>query len=194
MMIYLPLIIVSFHHCRGTLPMSEAKKALREKRVERIKSKSGIIVSIFTMFLALNTYINGNFSSTVLNNTIKANDIWAFYQAKSIKQTILDVAADNVTDTKLHNKYAELANRYESDKKTGEGKRELMEKAREIEAERDLASHRSSWLSLAGSLMQVSLLLISAATVAASYFLFAGSIVTMVGAVVLMTEGIWLWF
>jgi hypothetical protein len=174
--------------------MSEAKKALREKRVERIKSKSGIIVSIFTMFLALNTYINGNFSSTVLNNTIKANDIWAFYQAKSIKQTILDVAADNVTDTKLHNKYAELANRYESDKKTGEGKRELMEKAREIEAERDLASHRSSWLSLAGSLMQVSLLLISAATVAASYFLFAGSIVTMVGAVVLMTEGIWLWF
>ena len=44
--------------------MSEAKKALREKRIERIKSKSGIVVSIFTMFLALNTYINSNLSST----------------------------------------------------------------------------------------------------------------------------------
>ena len=174
--------------------MSEAKKALREKRIERIKSKSGIVVSIFTMFLALNTYINSNLSSTVLNETIKANDVWAFYQAKSIKQTILDVAADNVTDHHLQMKYRELANRYESDKKTGEGKKELLEKARIIEADRDLASHRGSWLSIAGSLMQLSLLLVSAAAVAASYFLFASSIVIMSTAVVLMTEGIWLWF
>ena len=86
----------------------------------------------YTNHIALNTYINSNLSSTVLNETIKANDVWAFYQAKSIKQTVLDIAADNVTDHNLQLKYRELANRYESDKKTGEGKKELLEKARII--------------------------------------------------------------
>jgi len=44
--------------------------------------------------LAINTYIAGNNSSKVLNKTIKANDHWSFYQAKSIKQTLAELRED----------------------------------------------------------------------------------------------------
>lgn len=174
--------------------MSDASSSKRNIREEKIKKKSGFIVSIFTMFLAINTYINNGFSNTVLSNTIQANDVWAFYQAKSIKQTVYEVAADNVENSELKRHYKEVAARLESDKKTGEGKKELIQKGKELETERDYASLRGSWLSIAGSAMQISLLLISAATVTANYYIFTTSIVSMLLALVFMSQGLLLWF
>ena len=52
-----------------------------------IKSKAGLVINIFAALLAFNMWFQGSLNSKVMNTTIQANDIWNFYQAKSIKQT-----------------------------------------------------------------------------------------------------------
>ena len=71
----------------------------RSEREAKIKDKAGLVINIFALLLAVNTYIGGNLSSTIMNNTIKANDIWNFYQAKSIKQTEYLLASEQTNDS-----------------------------------------------------------------------------------------------
>ena len=76
--------------------MAEEKKPLsRSEREAQIKDKAGWLITVLAALLAINTYIASGNSSKVLNNTIKANDTWAFYQAKSIKQTLAEMARDD---------------------------------------------------------------------------------------------------
>jgi ABC-type multidrug transport system fused ATPase/permease subunit len=176
--------------------MTEVKKESRSEREAHIKDKAGWVITVLAALLAINTYIAGNNSSKVLNNTIKANDTWAFYQAKSIKQTLAEMAKDDAEARKESEKAAKLQakiDRYESDPERGEGKKELMAKARALEAERDEIRKRSPWLTFAGSAFQIAIVLLSASILAVSMSLFWGSIVVGIIAGLLMTQGIRMW-
>ena len=141
--------------------MTEKKPLTRSEREAKIKDKAGFVISIFAAILALNTYLSGKLSSQILNNTIVANDIWNFYQAKSVKQTIYEVAREQSVDPSIKKQYEETIARYESDPKTGEGKKELYQQAKNLEDERELAKRKSPWISYAGSTMQMAIVLIS---------------------------------
>ena len=176
---------------------TEVKPLSRSEREAKIKDKAGWVITVIAALLAVNTYIANGFSSLVLTNTIKANDTWNFYQAKSIKQSIAENARDDAISRKDTAKVAELTariDRYESDPKTGEGKQELMARAKKLEADRDQAKKHSPWLTFAGSALQLSIVLLSAAILAVSMSMFWASIgVGAIGAI-LMSQGIWLWF
>ena len=169
----------------------------RSEREAHIKDRAGWVITVIAALLAVNTYIANGISSQVLTNTIRANDTWSFYQAKSIKQTIAENARDDAAARKDTKKVAELTakiDRYESDPVKGEGKRELMDRARALEAERDEAKTHSPWLTFSGSALQLSIVLLSASILAVSMGMFYSSIgVGIIGAV-LMSQGIWLWF
>ena len=62
----------------------------RSEREAKIKDKAGMVINVFALLLAINAWYGGGLSSTILNNTIKANDTYSFYQAKSLKQTMAD--------------------------------------------------------------------------------------------------------
>ena len=175
----------------------EVKKPLsRSEREAQIKDKAGWVITVLAALLAINTYIASGNSSKVLNNTIKANDTWAFYQAKSIKQTLAEMAYDDAIARKEPAKAEKLLakiNRYESDPATGEGKKELMAKARALEAERDAIRKTGPWLTFAGSGFQISIVLLSASILAVSMPLFWASIVVGSIAALLMSQGLWLW-
>lgn len=176
--------------------MAEVKKESRSEREAHIKDKAGWVITVLAALLAINTYIAGNNSSKVLNNTIKANDTWAFYQAKSIKQTLAEMAKEDAEYRKEPEKAAKLQakiDRYESDPEKGEGKKELMAKARALEAERDEIRKKSPWLTFAGSAFQIAIVLLSASILAVSMSLFWGSIVVGTIAGILMTQGVWMW-
>jgi hypothetical protein len=129
----------------------------------------------------------------VLTNTIKANDTWNFYQAKSIKQTIAEGQLQDAKDPKRIRELVAKIERYESDPVKGEGKKELFAKAKELEAIRDEAKNHSPWLTFAGSTLQLSIVLLSAAILAVSMGMFWSSVgVGFIGAI-LMSQGIWLW-
>lgn len=177
--------------------MSEEKKPLsRSEREARIKDKAGWVITVIAALLAVNTYIaNGN-SSKVLSNTIKANDTWAFYQAKSIKQTLAEQSLDDAIARKDNEKADKLRAkiaRYESEPATGEGKKELMAKARALEAERDQVRKSGPWMTFSGMSYQLGIVLLSASILAVSMPLFWGSIAVSAVGAVLMSQGIWLW-
>ena len=169
----------------------------RSEREAHIKDRAGWVITVIAALLAVNTYIANGISSKVLTNTIRANDTWNFYQAKSIKQTIAENARDDAAarrDTKKAEELTAKIDRYESDPVKGEGKRELMARARALEAERDEAKTHSPWLTFAGSTLQLSIVLLSASILAVSMGMFYASIgVGLIGAV-LMAQGIWLFF
>jgi hypothetical protein len=132
-----------------------------------------------------------------LNNTIEANNTWAFYQAKSIKQTLTEMRYDDAVvakDTKKAESLKAKIDRYESDPATGEGKKELMAKARKLEDERTVAKQRSPWYTFAGSLFQISIVLLSASILAVNNKLYDASLVVGSAAIILMSQALWLWF
>ena len=168
----------------------------RSEREAHIKDRAGWTITVIAALLAVNTYIANGISSNVLTNTIKANDTWNFYQAKSIKQTIAENARDDALARKDNKKVQELTakiDRYESDPVKNEGKKELMEKARSLEAQRDEAKSHSPWLTFAGSVLQLSIVLLSASILAVSMGMFYSSIVVGLIGAVIMSQGIWLW-
>jgi len=169
----------------------------RSEREAHIKDKAGWVITVVAALLAVNTYIANGISSGILTNTIRANDTWNFYQSKSIKQTIAENARDDAAARKDTKKVAELTakiDRYESDPVSGEGKRELMARARALEADRDKAKLHSPWLTFAGSALQLSIVLLSASILAVSMGMFYSSIVVGLIGAILMSQGIWLWF
>jgi hypothetical protein len=176
--------------------MTEEKKPLsRSEREAQIKDKAGWVITVLAALLAINTYIANSNSSKILKNTISANNTWAFYQAKSIKQTLAEQSLDDALARKDRAKVDRLEKkiaRYESDPSTGEGKKELMAKARELESERDLIAKKGPWLTFAGSAFQISIVLLSASILAVSMSLYWASIGVGVLASLLMAQGLWM--
>jgi len=168
----------------------------RSEREAHIKDKAGWVITVVAALLAINTYISNGVSSKVLSNTIAANNMYSFYQAKSIKQTLAEQSYDDAIDRKQFEKADRLKakiEKYDSDPVSGEGKKELLAKARSLEAERDNARKHSPWLTFAGSAFQLSIVLLSASILAVSMGMFWSSLgVGLIGAA-LMSQGIWLW-
>ena len=169
----------------------------RSEREAKLKDKAGMVISVFALLLAVNAWYGGTLSSLTLGNTIKANNVWAFYQAKSIKQTLAEQSLDDATFRKDTEKMAKLQakiDRYESDPKTGEGKKELYEKARILEAERDEAKKRSPWIGYASTMYQLSIVVLSASILAVSMSMFWGSFFVAGLGILLSAQGLFLWF
>lgn len=175
--------------------MSEEKKPLsRSEREAKIKDKAGWVITVLAALLAINTYIGNGYSSSILQNTIKANDTWNFYQAKSIKQSIAEGQLEDAKDPKRRAELQAKIDRYESDPAKGEGKKELMAKARALEDARDEAKKHTPWLTFAGTAFQLAIVLLSASILAVSMSMFWGSVAVGAVGALLLSQGFWLWF
>jgi hypothetical protein len=175
----------------------EAKKLSRSEREALIKDKAGLVIVIMALFLAVTTYYANSFSGAVLKNMLKATDTYAFYQSKSIKQTIAESQRDDYLARNDHAKVARLEEkiaRYETDPAKGEGKRELLAKAQAFEAARDAASKHSPWLTFAAMIFQLAIVLLSASILAVNNKMYQASLVVGVIGIALLSQGIWLWF
>lgn len=173
-----------------------AKPLSRSEREAQIKDKAGWVITVLAALLAINTMIGGGNSSKILNNTIAASNLWAFYQAKSIKQTAYEIASVQAADAgnkAIADKYAAKAASYNSDPETGEGKKELMVKARALDAERSVAKERSPWYTFSGSAFQIAIVLLTASILSVSNRLFHASVVVGALGAFFMSQALWLW-
>jgi len=177
--------------------MAEEKKPLsRSEREAKIKDKAGWVITVLAALLAVNTYVANGLSSKVLKNTISANNMYSFYQAKSIKQTLAEQSLEDAImrgEKAKAEKLQAKIDRYESDPESGEGKKELLAKARKLEADRDEAAKHSPWLTFAGTAFQLAIVLLSASILAVSMPMYWGSIGVGAIASLLLSQGIWLW-
>jgi hypothetical protein len=165
---------------------------------------AAIYVGVVAMLLAIAGLGGAEATKEMLNANIHASDTYAFYQAKSIRQTVYQTSAselellaggaaispqDSAKAAELVKKYRDTATRYESDPSTGEGKKELLEKAHEWEHARDHAATQLPNFEYGEALFQIAIVLGSVAIVAASPWLLGLSGILAVFAVLLTLNG-----
>lgn len=175
---------------------AEVKPLSRSEREAQIKDKAGLVIVVMALFMAVTTYFANSHSGAVLKNMLKATDTYAFYQAKSIKGSIAEGQLEDAKakkDTARIEKLEAKIARYESDEKTGEGKKELLAKAQGFEKARDEAARHSPWLTFASMAFQLAIVLLSASIIAVNNRMYQVSLGVAVVGVVLLSQGIWLW-
>jgi len=173
---------------------AETKPLSRSEREAAIKDKAGLVIVIMALFMAITTYFSNSYSGAVLKNMLKATDTYAFYQSKSIKQSIAEGQLQDARDPKRIRELAAKIERYESDPAKGEGKRELLARAQAYEAARDEAARHAPWLTFASLAFQLAIVLLSASILSVNNTMYRISEVVAVIGTVLLIQGIWLWF
>src|SRR5215470_19219862 len=75
---------------------AEAIKEASEERAssERFRRRAAVAIGVLAMLLAISGLGGGNATKEMINSNILASDTWAFYQAKNIRQTSTQLAAD----------------------------------------------------------------------------------------------------
>jgi hypothetical protein len=183
---------------------------------ESFKNRAALIIAFMAMLLAITSLGGGNAAEDMANNNIHASDTWAFYQAKSIRQTSLRVAADGFEadlranpnmpaearefiQTKVE-EYRATAARYEDepDKEDpgnplkGEGRKQLTARAKDYETQREVASKQDPNFDFAEALFQIAIVLASVAILAGSRLVLRVSLVAGLAATLLMLNGYFL--
>ena len=168
--------------------MAEEKKVpTRSEREAAIKDKAGFVIVFLAALLAINTMIGGSNSSKIPNNTIQANNMWAWYQAKNVRGVLYEINAAESQIPANKEKFEAEAKRMSDDKK------EIMEKAKALEAERDEAKKRSPWFTWSGSVLQIGIVLLTASILAVSMPMFYLSLGVGVLGTLLVSQAMWMW-
>ena len=185
----------------------------REAADEKFKNRAALAIAFMATLLAITSLGGGNAAEDVANNNIHASDTWAFYQAKSIRQTTMRVAADSLEADlranpnmppearefvqKKMEEYRATAARYEDepDKEDpgnplkGEGRKQLTPRARDYEARREEASKRDPNFDFSEALFQIAIVLASVAILASSRLVLRLSLAVCAAATLLMLNG-----
>jgi hypothetical protein len=141
---------------------------------------TAIYIALLAVLIAITSVGADNSTKDMMRSSIQAADTYSFYQAKTIRQTTLRALADDF-ETRLGDPalpepvrqrmqekmaaYRATVDRYESEPSTGEGKKELIAKARALEEQRDLALKRDPYFDSAGALLQIAVVLASASLI-----------------------------
>jgi hypothetical protein len=160
----------------------------RSEREAKLKDKAGMVISVFALLLAVNSWYGGKLSSTVLNNTLGANNTWAQYQAKAGRGVTYEIAGKTATDPKLKAEFQAEKERMDADKK------DIAEKARAMEAVREEAKKSSPWIAYANTAYQLAIVVLSASILAVSVAMFWGSFLVAGFGILLSLNGLYLFF
>jgi hypothetical protein len=154
--------------------------------------KIAILISVLAALLAVVETAGKDAQTEFLSHQVEASDLWAFYQAKTIRRTVLSSAVDRLqhdrslmTDVQAEASAAidqRLAawradiDRWESEPSTGEGRRELTVRAQTQEKLRDDASRRYHWFEYGSAALQLAIVLASASIITGMVLLAWGAL------------------
>jgi hypothetical protein len=148
----------------------QAKEASSENR------KIALLIAVIALCLALSETLGKGAQTESISKNVEASNLWAFFQAKSIRRTTVQTAADQsklslaaagddaakAVAQKQIDDWLKTAERYRSDPKSGEGQDQLSERAKHAEEERDLATAKYHHFELASAAFQIGIVLASA--------------------------------
>lgn len=199
-------------HISGSLEEERAER----RAVDRFRTRAAIAIAILAMLLAVASLGGDNATKEALNANVFVVDTWAFYQAKNIRQTANQLAANDLEATLLVHeelsdqarqaiqrnidRYRATVERYESEPvpepgyPRGTGKQELSAHAREWEARRDRALAQDPNFDYSTALFQISIVLGSVAIVGLSRPILGLAVGLGSLATLLMLNGFFLWF
>src|SRR5215218_1470241 len=187
-----------------------------ERADEKFKNRAALTIAFMAMLLAITSLGGGNAAEDMANNNIHASDTWAFYQAKSIRQTSLRVAADGLEADLRANpnmpapgrefiqkkieEYRSTAARYEDEPDKddpgnplkGEGRKQLTARAKDYEAQRERAQKQDPNFDFAEALFQIAIVLASVSILAGSRMILRVALLVGIAATLLMLNGYFL--
>jgi hypothetical protein len=160
--------------------MSEAmEQAEKAKEAAGEDRKIALLISVIALCLALSETLGKGAQTESISKNVEASNLWAFFQAKSIRRTVLQAAAEQsklglgaagddaakAAVQKQIDDWQKTAARYRSEPETGEGTEQLSERAKHAEEERDLAEAKYHHFELASAAFQIGIVLASASII-----------------------------
>ena len=141
--------------------------------------KIALLISVLALFLAFSETLGKSAQTAAIAYNVTANDLWAFFQAKTIRMTVLntgaeklqfdaDIASDPAVKARLLKTAGEwkaTVKRYDDEPKSNEGRKQLMARAQTAEKKRDLAMARYHHYEVASAACQIGIVLASAAVI-----------------------------
>jgi hypothetical protein len=141
--------------------------------------KIALLISVLALFLAFSETLGKSAQTAAIAYNVTANDLWAFFQAKTIRMTVLntgaeklqfdaDIASDPALKARLLKTAGEwkaTVKRYDDEPKSNEGRKQLMARAQTAEKKRDLAMARYHHYEVASAACQIGIVLASAAVI-----------------------------
>ena len=145
----------------------------------------GLLIAALAALLALLEAGGKSAQTEAINANLQASDLWAFFQAKTARMTTIRTAAESAKLSLLGDVPAETkaaiqkqidawnvtAERYDSEPQTGEGRKELSERGKEAQAERDRKLAAYHLFELGSAASQLAIVLASAAIITGLMFL-----------------------
>jgi hypothetical protein len=141
--------------------------------------KIALLISVLALFLALAETMAKGAQTNALSDNIEASNLWAFFQAKTIRQTAVRTAVEMMsldrtrpsdpataeavarqTDT-----WSKTVARWESEPETGEGRKELVARAKAAEEKRDTARAKYHHYEVSSAAFQIAIVLASATVI-----------------------------
>ncbi|OPY94684.1 hypothetical protein A5906_12100 [Bradyrhizobium sacchari] len=168
--------------------------------------KIALLIAVLALFLAISETLGKGAQTESISKNVEAANLWAFFQAKSIRRTVVLTASEQgkltlagTTDEALKatvqkqvDDWTKTAARYRSEPETGEGTEQLAEKAKHAEHERDEATAKYHHFELASAAFQIGIVLASATIITGMIALaYVGGILTLAG---LMMTALGLWW
>jgi len=131
-----------------------------------------LTIAVLALVLAFSETLGKASQTTALTHHIEASNLWSFFQAKTVRQTTLRTAAEELEAQhgakapeavkKQVEAWKKTADRYQSEPETGEGRKELMARAKQSEAKRDRAMSAYHHYEIASAAVQIAIVLASA--------------------------------
>jgi hypothetical protein len=176
-----------------------ANNVQRPKEVDADKPVA-VFIAILAVILAVCSMGGDNAAQDMTYNNILASDTWAHYQAKKLRETNYQISVDalelklaaepNISEEariRILNKisdYKAQAARLKSNPAEGDGRKQLMAKAKTYEAERDIAMRRGPYFDYGTALLQIAIVLASASII------FGGRGILLTASVIVGAAGI----
>jgi hypothetical protein len=138
--------------------------------------KIALLIAVIALCLALSETLGKGAQTESISKNVEASNLWAFFQAKSIRRTVVQTASDQSklslgplgdSDAKAAlqkqiDDWQKTAARYRSEPETGEGTEQLAERAKHAEHERDVSTAKYHHYELASAAFQIGIVLASA--------------------------------
>ena len=160
--------------------------------------RTALLISVLALCLALVETGANSAQTEVFTRNVEAANLWSFFQARTVRQTTVRTAAEHVELERQgeadgavraaieaqQKAWRDTAARWESEPDTGEGRRELSQRARATEVAREHAMARYHLYEYAAAAFQVAIVVASSSVVVGVRLLAgAGVLLGLVGLV-----------
>ena len=163
-----------------------------------------LLIAVIALFLAISETFGRSAQTAAISENVEASNLWAFFQAKTIRMTTVRTAAEamaieaeanadsavKAAMKKQIEAWQKTANRYDDEPETGEGRKQLVARAAAAEHSRDTNMAKYHHFELASAAFQVGIVLASAAVITGMMALAFAAGALSIGGLVLMGIGL----